>query len=176
MSTEVSRSAHSRPVNIDITPRYPAGKTIVASIKCKPKNCAHACWSHFWFWKIVCQCIFSTFADLYRWSLWSSIYGFYTCLVHANFTIHTTGSPLPSPPTHAWLISLSPHPRRPSPHYLPSSHIFLSLLLLKRKWWRLYFRDHDKLIQTNRSSGHCTRIFIVTTSKPCEPEAQFITT
>ena len=27
MSTEVSRSAHSHPVNIDITPRYPAGNT-----------------------------------------------------------------------------------------------------------------------------------------------------
>jgi len=91
----------------------------------------------------------------------------HVCLVHANFTSHTTSSPLPSPPTHAWLTSSSPHPIRPSPHYLPSSHIFLSLLLLKRKWWRLYFRDHDKLIQTNRSSGHCTRIFILTISKPC---------
>ena len=88
---------------------------------------------------------------------------FVHALIHANFTSHT-----PSPPTQLTLTSSSPHPRRPSPHHLPTfpSPLFLNTNeRLMEASSILYFWDHHTPIQIVAkpagSTGHCTCVFII---------------
>jgi len=68
--------------------------------------------------------------------IWQSCFTY--ALIHANFISHTTSSPFPSPPTHD---SLSLHNLTVSKEaisivFAMPSHLFLSLLILKKRKWR----------------------------------------
>ena len=126
----------------------------------------NALWMYFPSWKVAC---------------WHDVLACFVGLgvpgdlavrpVFMNFTSHTTTSPLPSPSTHNSLdFIISPYPRRPSPHYLPT---FWSLPQSSRP------RESDGgIISTvflgtsHKNSSpqkyrHCTCILIVVISKPC---------
>jgi len=107
----------------------------------------------------------------------------------AQFTSHTTSSPLPSPLTHNSLSLHHLYIQGGHLQYLPA---FLILLLLKSndKWWRHHqhcnhrsSHTNSHCSQTHSTTGHCTCKFIVAISNPCaeawglqNPRIRFITT
>jgi len=109
--------------------------------------------------------------------IWQS--GFYTCLIHANFTSHYSSPLIPSPPTPNSHSLCYLHIRGGYLHgicQLP--HLFLSLLLLQKVLKAMISivflgssRSHTKSScnykATCRSTRGCTCIFIVAISKPC---------
>ena len=106
--------------------------------------------------------------------------GFTHARIHANFTSHTTSSPLRSPPTHnshslCHLCIKGSH----FTQYFPTFSSLLSLLLLKKVEGIISTvflgpsesDTNSNCNQTHRSTRDCTCIFIVAISKPCA-EAQ----